>query len=89
VKLKPSKTVVGADKLRWLGRIMSGDKIEIDRDRIAPLLEAEAPYDVPTLRSYMGDGKLVDFVHPAHCCDRCTAMGAFQTECVDDIDERM
>jgi len=33
---------------------MSGDRIEIDRDRIAPLLEAEAPYDIPTLRSFMG-----------------------------------
>jgi len=54
IKLKAKKAVLGGNTLCWVGRIIDGDSIKIDKSRINGLLEAAAPYDHATLRSYLG-----------------------------------
>jgi len=54
IKLKAKKAVLGGDTLCWVGRIIDGDTIQIDRSRISGLLDAVAPYDHATLRSFIG-----------------------------------
>jgi len=53
VKLKAKKAVIGVPSVRFVGRILSGDKIEVDKGRLQGLLDATPPQDKNTLRSYL------------------------------------
>jgi len=53
IKLKSKKAVIGGKTLRWVGRIIDGDTIQIDKSRLGGLLGAIAPYDRATLRSFL------------------------------------
>jgi len=54
VKLKASKCKIGQLKLSYVGRLLTGYTIEIDPERLSPLLAAAAPYDKSTVRSCLG-----------------------------------
>ena len=42
------------EKLPYVGRLISADKVEVDPSRLQPFLNAIAPYDKASLRSYLG-----------------------------------
>ena len=54
VGLKAIKCLIGPEKLPYVGRLISSDKVEVDPSRLQPFLNAIAPYDKATLRSYLG-----------------------------------
>ena len=53
VRLNPSKSTIGPNKLRFLGRLVGPNAIEIGPERLQSLHEAELPHSRKVLQSFL------------------------------------
>jgi len=53
IKLKAKKTVLGAPVIHFVGRLVGGDRIDVDRERMSGWMNAEAPRDKVTMLSWL------------------------------------
>ncbi len=54
IKLHPGKAELGTDKLRFLGRIISGDGVEVDPEKAKAIRERPTPSTIGELQSFIG-----------------------------------
>ena len=54
IRLNAEKSIIGPEKIPFIGRIVGPHSIEIDPERLRPLRDAVAPYDKATLHSFLG-----------------------------------
>jgi len=65
LKLKAKKAVIGSPCVRFVGRIIGGDRIEVDRERVTGLVDAGPPQDRATLHSYLSSVNWLSMFLPA------------------------
>ena len=54
LKLSPNKTRIGAERVDFLGHVISQDGVRLNDDKIAALAQMPTPRDIKQLRSLLG-----------------------------------